>query len=193
MLRYIKRVSGFLVLSILAILLLTSNVSFARFGAADIQGTWDVKLKVRYTNVNQGVNPASAVFNDTATMKITQFLAVGGDGSVINITIDGTVNPIIDGGTPTPDFFGRGVVTPVAAGFGAGNDHMVAIHCSSDVDYGQQIIVHKIYQATPDMGFTRMKGTWVIVDNRAGSADGIIATFTAKRLDRDDPDVSTCP
>lgn len=193
MLRIQKRLAVFSALSILAILLLTSSVSFARFGAADIQGTWDVELKVRYTNVNDVGDPASAVFNDTATMKITQFLAVGGNGSVINITIDGTANPIIDGSTPTPDFFGRGVVTPVAAGFGAGNDHMVAIHCPSDVDYGQQIIVHKIYRSRPDMGFTRMKGTWVIVDNRAGSADGMIATFTAERLDRDDPGVSTCP
>ncbi len=192
MLRHIKRSGCFIMLLTLAILLLSSNISFARFGAADIQGTWDITLRVKYTNVNHAGRPASSVFNDTATMKITQFVAGGGGaGSVVNVEIDGTTNPLIDGPTPTPDFYGEGVVTQAAV-LGDGKDHMVAIHCPSNVGYAQQIIVHKIYRVT-DMGFTRMKGTWVIVDNGVGDAEGIIATFTARRLDRDDPGVGACP
>lgn len=191
MLRCTKKVGGFLVLSILAILLLTSNVSFARFGAADIQGTWDLKLKVTFTNVNWAGKPASSEFNDTATMEITQFVNVG-SGSPVRVRMSGATNPLLnDIIIPPPIFWGEGIVNP-AASLGAGKDHMVAIDCDSAVDnFAGQIIVHRIYRVR-DMGFTRMKGTLMIVDNTDGEEAGIIATFTAERLDTDDPGVNAC-
>lgn len=204
MLQYMKKGFYSITLLTLVTLLLSSSVSFGQatlFFAANIQGTWQVDLnKVVLTNVNR-VGPApSETFSDTATMKITQFSAAPGGGNIVRIEIDGTTNPLIDGITPTPDFKGQGVLLSMVMIFTTGftnfhidDNHMVAIHCDSDGAFVQQIIVHRISDVDPNLGFTRMEGTWVIVDNRPQSAGGIIAEFKATKLNSDNPNVSACP
>lgn len=187
MFRHIK--SSCLALSIFILLLLASNVSFA-VGIPNLTGTWDVKLKVKFYNLYWAGQPTSDLFDDTATMKITHH-----DYGVLQIEIDGTTNWLIDGMTPTPDFYGRGIVGSFLMGT---EDHLVAIHCPSDVDYGQQIVVHKIWHNNKGSAVApnKMKGTWMIVNNSGNALDssavGIIATFTATKISTDDPNVSTC-
>lgn len=190
MFKHIK--SSCLAISIFILLLSASNVSFARFGAADIQGTWELALKVTFTNVNWAGKPASSKFSDLVTMEITQFVNTG-SGSPVRVKITNATNPLLDDIIPPPIFWGKGIVNP-AASLGAGKDHMVAVDCDSNVDnFAGQIIVHKIYRVTSEMGFTRMKGTLMIVDNAGGDEAGLIATFIAARLDTDDPGVAACP
>ncbi|HHT9125472.1 MAG TPA: hypothetical protein ACFYD6_06585 [Candidatus Brocadiia bacterium] len=169
---------GFLVtLLTLAILLLSSSVSFA-VAPPNLQGTWHVKLNVRFTNISWAGQPPSEVFDDTATMKITQ--PIDDPDHYLDfpkIEIDGTTNLLIDEATPNPDFKGRGFVN------GGSYPHMIATGCP--FEYTQQIVIHKINN-------NKMKGTWMILGGSEDGYAGIVATFAATRISTDDPGVDAC-
>ncbi|MBI2559891.1 MAG: hypothetical protein HYW14_02000 [Planctomycetes bacterium] len=191
--------------STLVILLSSSNISLA-VAPPNLQGTWHVKLNVRFTNISWAGQPPSEVFDDTATMKITQ--PIDDPDHYIDfpkIEIDGTTNLLIDGATPTPDFSGRGFVN------GGSYPHMIATGCP--FEYTQQIVIHKInnnkmkgtwmiltgcpFEYTQQIVIhkinnNKMKGTWMILGGSEDGYAGIVATFAATRISTDDPGVDAC-